>query len=182
MLYTIGHSSHTVEYFVELLRAHNIEVVVDVRSSPFSRRFPHFNQPVLRSYLRDVGIKYVPMGDELGGRPDSPYFYDEKGHVDYGKIARTEFFQKGLDRLQRGMERYRIALMCSEENPNECHRRLLIARALCDSNPSLRERIFHIRGNGCVVSELELYQRERQKQVLFQFEEVKPWRSPKSIR
>lgn len=179
MLYTIGHSSLSPERFLELLRLHQIEVVADVRSSPFSRNFPHFNAPELKSLLMSAGFLYVPMGRELGGRPSSPDLYDADGHADYAKMSKTPLFQEGIRRLRRGMQRYRIALLCSEENPNECHRRLLVVRVLCEEEPSLRDRVFHIRANGSLQSEQELYQREQAEKPLF--EEVRPWRSPRSI-
>ncbi|RIH89170.1 hypothetical protein Mlute_00377 [Meiothermus luteus] len=180
MLYTIGHSSHSPERFLQLLRTHGVEVLADVRSSPFSRHFPHFNAPELRALLKGAGILYVPMGQELGGRPQSPDLYDAEGHADYAKMSKTEAFRRGLGRLRQGMERYRVALMCSEENPSECHRRLLVVRVLCDEDPGLCAQVLHIRGNGELQSEQELRQEEALEQPLFG--EVRPWRSPKSIR
>ncbi|MCS7195145.1 MAG: DUF488 domain-containing protein [Meiothermus sp.] len=180
MLYTIGHSSHSPERFLGLLQAHGVEALADVRSRPFSRQFPHFNAPELRALLKAVGILYVPMGRELGGQPQSAELYDSEGHADYAKMSRTEAFRSGLERLRWGMEQYRIALMCSEENPSECHRRLLVVRVLCDEDPGLCAQVFHIRGNGELQSEQELRQKEALEQPLFG--EVRPWRSPKSIR
>ncbi|MER3480019.1 MAG: hypothetical protein C4327_05885 [Meiothermus sp.] len=180
MLYTIGHSNHHPEAFAQLLKTYGIEALADVRSSPFSRHFPHFNAPELKKLLKAIGIRYVPMGSELGGRPQSPDLYDAEGHADYAKMSRTEVFRQGLERLRQGMKRYRVALMCSEEDPNECHRRLLIVRVLCDEEPGLCELVAHIRGNGELQRESELRCREQTEQPLFT--EAKPWRSPKSIR
>jgi uncharacterized protein (DUF488 family) len=180
MLYTIGHSNHSPERFLQLLQMHGIEALADVRSSPFSRQFPHFNAPELEKLLRSVGVHYVPMGQELGGRPRDASMYDADGHANYAKMSQAPQFRQGLRRLRQGMERYRIALMCSEENPSECHRRLLIVRVICDEDLQLCTKVAHIRGSGVLQSELELRSKEQQEQPLFAG--VLQWRSPKSIR
>jgi uncharacterized protein (DUF488 family) len=179
MLYTIGHSNLSPGRFLDLLRLNQIEVVADVRSKPFSKKFPHFNAPELKGLLASEGLLYVHLGKELGGRPLSSDLYDADGHADYAKMSKTPLFQKGIKRLRQGMRHYRIALLCSEEDPNECHRRLLIVRVLCEEDPGLRDKIFHIRADGSLQSELELYRREQAEKPLF--EEVRLWRSPKSI-
>jgi uncharacterized protein (DUF488 family) len=151
-IWTVGHSTHELAVLAGLLRRHRIEVVADVRSQPFSRRNPQFNRDSLGSYLEGAGIRYVWLGKELGGRPPEAEFYDAKGHVLYGEVARTERFLAGLDRLLSGAERYRAAVMCAEENPARCHRRLLVTRALVDRGVT----VLHIRGDGSVISEQEL--------------------------
>lgn len=128
-IWTVGHSTHTIEAFVALVRRHDISVVADVRSAPYSRFSPHFNKEALQRSLKANGIKYVFLGRELGARSDDPKCY-ENGRVRYGRLAKTPLFQQGLDRLIRGANEYRIAIMCAEKEPLECHRTILVARAL----------------------------------------------------
>lgn len=128
-VYSIGHSLHAFETFRALLDAHGIEVLVDVRSRPMSTRAPQFNAEPLRRACLDCGLRYLPMGDVLGGRTDDPSLLVD-GRVDYERVAGTEHFSKGLERVRAGAERFRIALMCAEKDPLQCHRMLLVARAL----------------------------------------------------
>jgi uncharacterized protein (DUF488 family) len=129
MIYTIGHSNHPIEQFVGLLRQHEIGALADVRSTPFSRFNPQFNRARLAAELRIAGIHYVSLGAELGARTKDPQCYEGE-RVSYAKLARTEPFRRGLGRLQSGMREHRIALMCAEREPLECHRTILIAREL----------------------------------------------------
>lgn len=128
-VYTIGHSTHTIEVFVGLLRKHDVTAVADVRSVPFSRFNPQFNMDSLQESLLRHGIKYVFLGRELGARSDDPACYED-GRVQYARLARTASFRAGLDRVMDGATAYRMALMCAEKEPLECHRTLLVARAL----------------------------------------------------
>lgn len=128
-VWTVGHSTQTLEDFVALLRRHEISVVADVRSAPYSRYSPHFNKDALQRALKANGIKYVFLGRELGARSDDPTCY-EHGRVQYSRLAKTELFQQGLDRLIRGAGEHRIAIMCAEKEPLECHRTILVSRAL----------------------------------------------------
>jgi len=146
-IYTIGHSTHTIEAFVKLLRQHAVEAVADVRSSPFSRHSPQFNRDALEHELRLYGIKYVFLGQELGARPADPSCYDG-GRVSFERLARTERFQTGLERVLRGSEKYRIALMCAEKEPLECHRTILVARSLVAQGASVQ----HILADGRLES------------------------------
>ncbi len=129
MVYTIGHSRHPAERFIELLRQHAIEWVADVRSTPFSRFNPQFNREALASALRAAGIQYVFLGEELGARSRDPACY-EGNRVSYAKLARSELFRRGMDRILAAMSAHRIALMCAEGEPLECHRTILISREL----------------------------------------------------
>jgi uncharacterized protein (DUF488 family) len=126
---TIGHSSHTYEQFLRLLRSADVTAVADVRSSPFSRHQAQFNKDDLRRALCLDKIDYAFLGNELGGRPKSDDLYCE-GVADYEKMARTKEFEQGLQRVIKGAEKYRIALMCSEHDPIDCHRCLLVGREL----------------------------------------------------
>ena len=126
---TIGHSTHSLEAFVNLLKAHGVGVVADVRSTPYSGYSPHFNRESLRSALRQHQIRYVFLGRELGARSDDPACYED-GRVQYKRLAQTELFQRGIERIESGSNSYRIALMCAEKDPLECHRAILVAPAL----------------------------------------------------
>lgn len=129
-LWSIGHSRHTIEEFLAFLVAHGIDVVVDLRTSPFSQIAPQFNEVALKKALKSAGISYLFMGKELGGRPDADEMYDEKGRVHYDLVAQTESFKEGIERLLTGMKTHNIAMMCSEGSPEKCHRTLLVARVL----------------------------------------------------
>ena len=128
-VYTIGHSTHSVDRFLELLKVGSIEVVGDVRSRPYSRQNPQFNRESLKQVLADWGIKYVFLGEELGARSSDPNCYIE-GQVQYDLLARTDLFRKGITRVKEGARSYRVALMCAEKEPLDCHRTILVAREL----------------------------------------------------
>jgi uncharacterized protein (DUF488 family) len=146
-VFTIGHSTHSYEHFLSLLRASRITAVADVRTTPFSRHFPHFNEAALRFELKLDGISYVFLGKELGGRPSGRSFYCD-GVADYEKMAKTETFASGINRVIEGAKKFRVALMCSEHDPLDCHRCLLVGRALSKEGISL----VHILGDSSSVS------------------------------
>ncbi len=126
---TIGHSNHKVELFLELLFAHQVTAIADVRSQPYSRLNPQFSREPLKAELQKRGIAYVFLGKELGARPQDPACY-EQGKVQYRRLAQTQMFEAGLQRLITGSRSSRIALLCAEREPLSCHRSLLIAREL----------------------------------------------------
>jgi uncharacterized protein (DUF488 family) len=128
-VFTIGHSNHPINAFVALLQQHGVTALADVRSAPYSRFAPQFNREALERSLKAHNIKYVFLGRELGARPDDRSCY-KNGRVQYARLARTDLFRSGLDRIIRGANDYRVALMCAEKEPLECHRTLLVARAL----------------------------------------------------
>lgn len=129
VLYTIGHSTHTAEKVIELLRQHGVTAVADVRSQPYSRMNPQFNREAFSSRLKDAGIAYVFLGRELGARSEDRSCY-ENGKVQYDRLARTPLFSAGLERILRGMKTQTIALMCAEKDPITCHRAILVCRYL----------------------------------------------------
>lgn len=180
-VYTIGHSNHTFEQFVALLAGCGITVLVDVRSSPRASYTPHFDQQALRDGVTAQGVRYVYLGQALGGRPSSPGLYDDDGRVLYAAVAATEAFQAALGRLLAGLAGQRVALLCSEENPTGCHRRLLVGRVLGQRGV----RVWHIRGDGRVESEDELVRQEQAARhgqlALFGDEETGAWRSTRSV-
>jgi len=128
-LLTVGHSNSPADRFVTLLQGAGVTAIVDVRSVPFSRRFPWFSQQRLAERLASEGISYSPMGDALGGRPREPALYCD-GVADYAAIAATPAFAAGLDRVAAEARRHRVCLMCAEREPLDCHRCLLVGRAL----------------------------------------------------
>ena len=128
-IFTVGHSTHAAEAFVALLRTHGVTAVADVRSAPCSRFNPQFNRETLARALEAQEIRYVFLGRELGARPDDPACYED-GRVRYARLARTALFRGGLDRAVDGARRHRLALMCAERDPLDCHRTILVAREL----------------------------------------------------
>ena len=126
---TVGHSNRSIDEFLTVLRANHVTAIADVRSTPFSRMYPHFDRTSLSESLRAQGIVYSFLGFELGGRPRDLAIY-EKGRAAYKRIAETDTFQQGIQRVLRGARQYRLALLCSEKDPLECHRGLLIAPQL----------------------------------------------------
>ena len=180
VLYTIGHSNHTEEEFVTLLRTHDIEVLVDVRSQPYSRYATHFSAESIRHVVEEAGVQYLFLGKELGGRPDGDEYYDEDGHVLYRRVAASALFLEGIGRLQQGIVDDRLSVMCSEEDPAICHRHLLIGRVMAQRG----FEICHIRGDGRLQSVEELQpasgNNERQG-MLFSEMERDSWRSLRSV-
>ena len=142
--FTIGHSNHAIEAWLELLRRHTVEVVVDTRSSPYSKYVPQFDRDLVQRSLEQAGFRYLFLGAELGGRPENPAYYDSKGHVLYSRLRDDHRFEAAIARLESGMERFRVALLCGEEDPAHCHRRLLIGRVLAERGHTM----LHIRGDG----------------------------------
>ena len=131
LVLTVGHSNHPLEAFLALLRQHGVAVLADVRSAPHSRFNPHFNRKALEGSLEAVGIEYAFLGRALGGRPDDPSCYED-GRVRYDRLARTTLYREGIERLIEGTERKRIALMCAEKEPLDCHRTILVGRSLVE--------------------------------------------------
>jgi len=177
---TIGHSNHTTEHFLVLLKSHGIQVVVDTRSQPYSKYSMQFDQKELKQTLSRAGIRYLYLGRELGGRPEGEEFYDEDGHVLYDRVAETCQFQEGLSRLERGIREYQVAMLCAEENPAACHRRLLVGRVLLDRGIQVE----HMRGDGRIQTEQEVAAEtdpNRDQLALFEKAEAEPWKSIPSV-
>lgn len=180
-VFSIGHSNIALETFIDLLLTNHIDVLVDVRSHPYSKFAPHFSRNNLEGALHKSGIKYIYLGKELGGKPESEEFYAAEGYAKYGSLARSSLFLEGIHRLESGVDRHRVAVMCSEEDPKGCHRRLLIGRVLAERGI----RMDHIRGDGRLQMEEELKREESGEGVqipMFEPEEDANWRSVKRIR
>ena len=151
-LFTIGHSNLSIEAFVLLLQKHEITAVVDVRSHPFSRYLPHFNQSEIKASLSAVGIQYVFLGKELGARPEDLSCYDLSGKALYQRIAATPLFSEGIQRLLKGAANYKISLMCAEKDPITCHRTILVCHKVKDFNVQIN----HILSDGNLESHHDL--------------------------
>jgi uncharacterized protein (DUF488 family) len=141
---TVGHSNQSVEHLLELLRLHGVTALVDVRSQPYSRYAIQFNRESLEPAVTNANLRYLFMGEELGGRQlgKIPALDERLARAD--EVARLPAFQRGIDRLLDGAGRYQIAILCAEEDPTECHRRLWVGRALRAHGAT----VLHIRGDG----------------------------------
>jgi uncharacterized protein (DUF488 family) len=143
LLLTIGHSTHPIDVFVALLKQHGVTALADVRSHPYSKHFPQFSKDALKDALQQNGISYVFLGKELGARSENPACY-RQGKVQYDMLAKEPLFAQGLERLRQGMQKYRIALVCAEKDPLECHRAVLVARRMYESGTPVQ----HIHADG----------------------------------
>jgi len=153
-LYTVGHSDANHADLTLALKTYAIDVVVDVRSSPYSRRNPQFNRPALHHALKNEAIRYLFLGRELGARREEPECYVD-GQARYELIERTPAFQEGLRRLRDGIARFHIALLCAEEDPITCHRMVLICKCLRTEGFDIR----HVRRNGAYETNEEAERR-----------------------
>ena len=129
MIYTIGHSNMTSESFIEVLESFKISTVVDVRSLPYSRFVSHFNRENIREKLVENGVRYIFLGDYIGGKPADKKYY-ESGEVNYTRVAQSDRYSKGINRIIELDTENDIVLMCSEEDPYRCHRHNLITQTL----------------------------------------------------
>ena len=180
--FTLGHSNHASETWLALVRQHQIEVVVDTRSSPYSKYAPHFDKEVMQRSLEQAGIRYLFLGAELGGRPANPDYYDASGHVLYSRLRDDARFKAAIERLETGMERFRVTLVCGEEDPAHCHRRLLIGRVLTERGHTM----LHIRGDGRVETDATVATASGKRLVDVQIElfaemEEDKWKSTASV-
>lgn len=151
--YTIGHSNHHLSRFIELLEMHNISLLIDVRSNPYSRYMSDYNKETIPGILSAHDINYAHLGEELGGRARDHTLMTDEGQTDYQKIMKTQLFKNGIKKVIKAiMAGERLALMCSEKNPLDCHRFVLVSRAL-----SLKGvEVFHILETGELKGNEEL--------------------------
>ncbi len=152
LLYTIGHGNRTIEEFIQLLQYYSIAFLVDVRSQPYSRHNPQFSRSLLEKSLSEYSIRYLYMGNTLGGRPsDESCYIDDK--VDYALVSTKSFYQQGIQRLRTAWaKRLRVAIMCSELKPQECHRSKLIGNTLFEQHID----VSHIDEKGALKTQEEL--------------------------
>jgi uncharacterized protein (DUF488 family) len=175
-VWTIGHSNHEFDEFARLVLTERIGCLVDVRSFPYSRYAPHFNRDELEAGMIRRGVRYLFLGEELGGRPTREGHYDAKGHALYGPMSEEESFATAVEHLIEDARRDRIALVCSEGDPQDCHRRLLVGKVLSDRGVELR----HILPDGTIRTELSVALSDDHAQCSL-FAEEAPWRSTQSV-
>lgn len=155
-IFTIGHSTHPIEYFLQLLKKNRINCVVDVRSTPFSKFSPQYNMHELKKHLEDNGIYYIFMGEEFGARRSDKSLYSKDGYVDFDKVIISTHFNTGIERVKSGLKKgFSIAFMCTEKDPSECHRNIMVARAFSN----LKYSILNILENGELETQEMLEQR-----------------------
>ena len=176
-VWTIGHSRHELGAFLELLKNNEITALVDVRTIPMSRMAPQFNEGSLKKALIADSITYISMGKELGGRPSEDFMYDTEGRVFYNKLAESELFKMGVERVVNGSGQFNIAIMCSEGKPDGCHRHLLIGRVLHE----MGIEVVNILVDGSLKSYNQLNPEESQMPLL-DLEEEEPWKSILPVR
>jgi uncharacterized protein (DUF488 family) len=163
-LLTVGHSNHTVERLLSLLAEHRVQVLVDVRSAPYARYATQFNREQLQPAVTAAGLTYLFMGEELGGRQLGGIISKDKRLEKYAEVAAAPGFRRGIERLLKGAQTYRIALLCAEEDPTECHRRIWVTQALLDAGAD----VAHLRGDGRVDADSALKQHEGYQLDLFE--------------
>jgi len=130
-IYTIGYGSRNIEDFISLIKLYKIDYLIDVRSTPYSKFNPKFNQTDLQFLLKQNKVTYVFMGDNLGGRPLDKSCYTDEGKVDYKKVETKDFYKIGICRVKTAYDKgLNIVLMCSEANPSHCHRSKLIGMTI----------------------------------------------------
>lgn len=149
-IYTIGHSNHPVEQFTQLLHQHGVTAIADVRSTPWSRFHTQFNQEALKPLLKEQKIHYVYLGEELGARRNERAAY-QQGKIQFDLIPQLPLFQRGIQRLLQGANKLKIALLCAEADPIECHRAILVTRHL-----QKEQNILHICKDGTTISQQQL--------------------------
>ena len=160
-VFTIGYGARTLDDFIAALQANRIAYLVDVRSAPYSKFKPEFSKDWLQHHVERAGIRYLFMGDALGGQPKDPSCHTE-GKVDYDKVRAQPFFHSGVERLKKAFQQEcRIALMCSEGRPEQCHRSKLIGEVLTDAGVA----VLHIDEDGRVVTQRAVIDRLTQGQL-----------------
>lgn len=156
VLYTIGHSQHDLEKFVAMLKKHKINHLLDVRSTPYSQFASNYNREHIKTVLNDTGIQYTFMGTFFGARPDDKSLYTKEGYLDFDKARKTDRFQAGVENVIKGIKSgNKISLMCTEKDPLECHRAIMVARTFHEQGIDVQ----HIMSDGNLQSHDELEQR-----------------------
>jgi uncharacterized protein (DUF488 family) len=154
-LFTIGYGARTLDQFLDALKAHQVEYVIDVRTAPYSKFKQEFSKDLLQYHLERAGIRYIFMGDTLGGQPKDVVCHTD-GKVDYDKVRAQPFFQTGIERLKKAFEqRRRAAIMCSEGRPEQCHRSKLIGEALA----AVGVPVCHIDEDGLLLTQTQVIDR-----------------------
>lgn len=155
-IFTIGHSNYTIERFISFLKVNGISCIVDVRSTPYSKFTPQFNKEELKKVLKLNGIVYIHMGEEFGARRENRELYTQDGYLDFEKTRKDDAFLKGVDRVTEGYNKgFRIALMCTEKDPFDCHRCIMVGKGLKDNGFEVK----HILPNNVISNQNQIEQR-----------------------
>jgi len=155
-VYTIGCSTNTSEEFIKLINKYKINCLVDVRSTPFSKYTQQFNKENLQELLKKHKISYIWMGKEFGARREDRSLYSSKGYLDFEKVCTSQEFLSGVNRIQNGLERgYKIVLMCTEKDPIDCHRTILVSKGLDENGIQVK----HILPDGSLCNKDEIEER-----------------------
>jgi len=176
-VWTVGHSNHSFETFAALLGHEAVSHVIDVRSYPYSRHAPQYNREALAPAVEACRMRYVFLGLALGGRPRRDEHFDAEGHALYGEMAREPDFRAAIERLAHGAAQHRLALLCSCGRPDECHRRLLVGKVLCEHGVTLR----HILPDGSMRIESEVPLAPPAGQDTLFGHDASVWRSTRSV-
>ena len=130
-IFTIGHGTRPIHELLDLLKRYDIGYLADVRSQPYSKFNPQYNRESLHKSLNEKNIRYIYLGDSLGGRPQDPGCHDATGRVDYNAVRQKDFFKQGIERLRSADKKeLNVVLLCSERKPELCHRSKLIGKTL----------------------------------------------------
>ena len=152
-IFTIGYGSRTIEQLIQLLKQYQIAYLIDVRSKPYSKHNPEFSKRELQNNIEQANIRYVFMGDLLGGQPSVPSCYTKDGKIDYSKVREKDFYKRGIERLRNAWnQRLSVVILCSEQKPEMCHRSKLIGMSLTEA----RIPVEHIDENGKLVSQKDV--------------------------
>ena len=155
IIFTIGHSTHQADDFINLLHRHNISLVCDVRSQPYSKYSNQFNKESIKKTLLENRIEYLFLGEELGARSKNRSCYD-KNKLQFHLLAKDPLFKSGLDKVLRKVKEHRVVLMCSEAKPLDCHRTILVCRELYKTKNFLKDSIQHILADGSLKTHTEI--------------------------
>ena len=153
-MFTIGYATKSIHTYTDQLKYHGVNVVVDIRSVPYSKVFHDYNRETLRKTLRKEGVRYIDLGKELGPRSKDPCHYNEENQVQFDRLMDSDLFKSGIQRLFEGLEKgFTIALNCAEKNPATCHRSLLVGWSLKHQYQHELEHILH---DGALRSQSDL--------------------------
>lgn len=155
-IYTVGHSTYNIDYFIKLLRINSINCIIDVRSTPYSKYGPQYNRESLKKSLNEKGIYYIYMGKEFGARRNNRDLYSKEGYLDFEKTSLDKDFKTGMSRIEDGINKgYRIAFMCTEKDPFDCHRCILVGRQFKEVGHNVK----NILPNGNCITQEEIEKR-----------------------
>ena len=178
-IYTIGYGARDIDDFIAVLKAYHIGYLIDVRSKPYSRYKPDFSKDALEGYLQAQGIRYIFMGDTLGGQPDDRDCYVD-GKVVYELVKQKPFYQEGIGRLRQAyQQQLRVAIMCSEGKPEQCHRALLIGKTLVEDKSI---DVAHIDENNRLITQDDVELRRNKGQLSLFGGDFIQYRSRKSYQ